>query len=818
MSFSLGMSKLAGIIGDIIGAIFKPLSDLLLDIVMKTLAIIPQLLYMIFACIAQIADVVQILFRLLAGMSDSMIYINENALGHINGKPTGNFILDILMSRVVMSVFSKMLVVAVILLLVFTFVAIIKNEYSSEGSQNSKGKIVGKSLKALLTFLFIPVLCLAGIMISNGLLNTLDGASANGATGKISARIFVSAAYNANRIRSSGDVNAANTMGYIEAGDSYIEAAELVDGWFGNGSTVKAKNGDASADISKYTFWGPLGRLENGQNGSSRTFTILDTGAVFHYYDLWGFNYILGFVAIAFITLTFVSLLLGLAKRAIDLAILFVISPPIVAVMPLDNGQMFGKWKTEFVKRVLNTYAPVVAMNLYLVLIPHFMNVDIFRSVLNSYETDFMFSSLALLAETGAGEVAAQMASNVLAVMVNSVFQIVMILSGAVAVKSSIDWISDLIGAENLAKTSKEMNDGTKAMGVKAAAVGLRGAQVVGAGIKGAAKLTGAGVKLGGKALGGVAKFTGGMLGAAGKGIANSKFGQAVGKKARAAGAAIKNSKFGKGVQRVGQGIGNGVTGAAKWVGGKFTAFGSAVGTKAKQVGTAVKESKFGKAMLKVGGGIGKGLKAFGATAKDVGSKSFKGLGDEGKNFGKVALSGAKGLGGAFANLGKTMAVSGGLLGIRDGFMENYDKKGFKEKQTLKEFRARDKAQGIIDAEKKKKQADDDAKAAQVKADEIKATKLQVDNAFAAAQTSADAANSDQDSKYLQEVAAGIKRMVENGTGSGSQYGQGYAKILAEVKAGVEIKTKAQVEQILNDEKLKKAVAAEVARMSKKSK
>ena len=212
MSFSLGMSKLSGIIGDIISAIFKPLGDFVLGFILKTLAIIPQLLYMVFACIAQIVDVVQILFRLLAGMSDSMVYLNSDVMGHINGKPTGNFILDILMSRVVMSVFSKMLVVAVILLVVFTFVAIIKNEYSSEGAQNSKGKIVGKSLKALFTFLFIPVICLAGIMLSNGLLNTLDGASSNGAGSKISARIFVAAAYNANRVRMSGKVSDVNMI------------------------------------------------------------------------------------------------------------------------------------------------------------------------------------------------------------------------------------------------------------------------------------------------------------------------------------------------------------------------------------------------------------------------------------------------------------------------------------------------------------------------------------------------------------------------------------------------------------------------------
>lgn len=836
MSFSLGMSKLSGIIGDIISAIFKPLGDFVLGFILKTLAIIPQLLYMVFACIAQIVDVVQILFRLLAGMSDSMVYLNSDVMGHINGKPTGNFILDILMSRVVMSVFSKMLVVAVILLVVFTFVAIIKNEYSSEGAQNSKGKIVGKSLKALFTFLFIPVICLAGIMISNGLLNTLDGASSNGAGSKISARIFVAAAYNANRVRMSGKVSDVNMMGYtgisygqddevvVEGEEEtppkrdkeWMKAAELVDEWFGNGMTVKPKDGaDNKAPIGDYTLWGALGSIESGANSDgSRTFTILDTGAVFHYYDLWSFNYILGFVAIAFITLTFVSLLLGLAKRAIDLAILFVISPPIVAVMPLDNGQMFGKWKTEFVKRVLNTYAPVIAMNLYLVLIPHFMNVDIFTSVVNSYvgAEGVVLPALALLAE-GGGNVAAQMASGVMAVMVNSIFQIVMILAGAVAVKSSIDWISDLIGAENLAKTSKEMNDGTVAMGTKAAAIGLRGAQVVGAGVVAGAKLTGAVVGGAAKGVGGLAKHIKDgkdfkKANAEGKTLAAWRSEQAQKKESdKQAKLKAKEDK-------------------------KLKAYADKHGLKDKgwykataQAKKAMAQEEEQKYMKRHGGKTRAQVEADkkqkaeqkeqARLKRDTEYQAAHGH-KRGEAFKKGAAEFFGQVGGAFGGLGGAMGKFTGTIGAStpffkdtaEKFMGVYDKKGLKAQQSYKELEARKTAEKKLEA-----------KDAKLKAKEIEASNLKVDKVLgsaAQAEKSSAAADADQNSKYLQEVAAGIKRLTENGIGKGTQYGEGLARIKAAIEGDVKIQVKADLKNIINDDKIMKAVDKEIKKQMNK--
>ncbi len=558
MSIGLGMSKLAGFIGDIIGALFQPLGDFVVNLALKIMSFIPQLFYMIFACIAQICDVVQLLFRLLAGIDDSVVYINDSIMG-VQGGVKHNFVVDILTSRLVLGTFTKMVVVALILLIIFTFVAIIKSEYSTEGAQNSKGKIIGKSLKALFTFLFIPFICIVGVVISNGVLDAIDGATGGSSGVTISGKIFVASAYGSNRIRTGEytDSNEALKAGLADFNVLYncsssAVAADQVDAWFGDGRTVKVE-GNTNASPSEFSIWGNLFTIsQDSMADGNFTFSILDTSTVFYYYNLWSFNFIVAFGSIAFVTLTFLSLLLGLGKRAIELAVLLVISPPIIAVMPLDNGAMFGKWKTEFIKRVLNTYAPVVAMNLYFIIIPLIMNINVFASIQGAITQGAGAAFLAIAPLSVAGVSTVSFVGAAASAILNMLFQIIMMLAGAVTVKSSIDWISDLIGAENLVSSSKAVKEGTLDMAKDYKDKFSKGFSIagkVGKGIGGIAAGT-VGAVSGMVASTPLAKKIGTKFGSLGNSIAGSKFGQVA-------------AKFGKGVANVATFIPNKIGSAA---------------------------------------------------------------------------------------------------------------------------------------------------------------------------------------------------------------------------------------------------------------
>ena len=59
--------------------------------------------------------------------------------------------------------------------------------------------------------------------------------------------------------------------------------------------------------------------------------------------------------------------------------ILFVVSPYYVALMPLDDGAKFKRWKEMFVAFTIGVFSPIITMKTYLVVLPYIVsgnNID----------------------------------------------------------------------------------------------------------------------------------------------------------------------------------------------------------------------------------------------------------------------------------------------------------------------------------------------------------------------------------------------------------------------------------------------------------
>ena len=56
--------------------------------------------------------------------------------------------------------------------------------------------------------------------------------------------------------------------------------------------------------------------------------------------------------------------------------ILFVVSPYYVALMPLDDGAKFKRWKEMFVAFVIGIFGPIITMKTYLVILPYVVSSD----------------------------------------------------------------------------------------------------------------------------------------------------------------------------------------------------------------------------------------------------------------------------------------------------------------------------------------------------------------------------------------------------------------------------------------------------------
>lgn len=144
-------------------------------------SIIPKTLYFLCTLIFQVLDILQVLVRKVAGLD--VYYVNSTVSGTSEStKQTGDiaqrFIEEILAGKnsVLSNVFWALIILGLIMLIITTFVAVLRSEYQgiTDGKVASKGKIIGKAFKAIAAFAIVPVVCYFGIFLANVILKALD--------------------------------------------------------------------------------------------------------------------------------------------------------------------------------------------------------------------------------------------------------------------------------------------------------------------------------------------------------------------------------------------------------------------------------------------------------------------------------------------------------------------------------------------------------------------------------------------------------------------------------------------------------------------
>ncbi len=143
---------------------------------------------------------------------------------------------------------------------------------------------------------------------------------------------------------------------------------------------------------------------------------------VWYYYDLWSFDFIVCIGALFICAQLLVYLALGLIKRLFELIILFLISPPIASLMPLDEGNALKKWKDKFIAKTISAFGPIIGLNLFFVVLPLFRQIRFFNIA-----------------------------------SVDSIVNIFFVIAGLVMVKDLVGTISEFIGGENSINSGESM-------------------------------------------------------------------------------------------------------------------------------------------------------------------------------------------------------------------------------------------------------------------------------------------------------------------------------------------------------------------------
>jgi hypothetical protein len=490
MGLNFRISQLAGL-ADIVDGIVGGLGDKITFLVDGYLSYFATFIYTIFLAWTTLLDVIQLLFRKLAGLD---FYV-------VNGQQTTqqrDFALVLINNQAIMNVFWSLAILAIVLLLVSTFIAVIKSEYQPLATRggNSKSKVIGKSLKSIVLFATVPAVAILGLFVGNALLGSLDQATASDNIG-LSGRIFAAASYEANRARE----------GYAPYDEQYVDSLEDVNhfGVFNDESNLGNFVVTSVADKIDYAFQTNMQVPDNvgyptdftvlqdpvisfvfdniGEPNYPNSFSIYNYRLVWFYYDLMNFNFFIAIgVAIMLVTVL-LMVLIGLIKRIFALTMLFVVSPPIIAITPI-NEEPFKNWKKEFIKSALSVYAIIVTMNLYIMIIPVLGQIQFFTSA----DTIPAFQGIGTVPNAGVAPL-------------NMLAQLLLLAGGAVFFKDFSKTLAGMIGAEDSYGVGLDNAKKFKDTAAKGASLS---AGIAGAGLKAAnfpGKLAGKGIGNGAKAI-----------------------------------------------------------------------------------------------------------------------------------------------------------------------------------------------------------------------------------------------------------------------------------------------------------------------------
>lgn len=410
----------------------------IIDIFTGFFAIIPQFTYFLYASIASLLDLFQFIIRKLAGLD---VYYINTAEGL--QERTGDIVTDIIQGilgindrySALNTVFWSMVIFGIIVLFVMTIISIIKAHYNYDAQKSQPTYILKSALKSLATMAIVPITVLFGLYLNSALFQTLDkittpasdsqiskyfeaeainkldtgqkggdkvyssydyfGAKDWSNTTSFSGILFSVCGYDANRVRyeaytpGSGEWDDAGIF-YLDNLDSMsVEAAKesianQIDFAFennltlSNAITIQLSGSESQSAIASSLTFGPSAAYAFGLINVDH-FSKFNIGLVWYYYNLWAFNFLIAFGAIAILFTSLGSIVFGMMLRILLLSILFICYPPLVGITPLDGGNAVKSWRSNFISHALSAYMSVVTMNLCFMLLPFFRSISFFN-------------------------------------------------------------------------------------------------------------------------------------------------------------------------------------------------------------------------------------------------------------------------------------------------------------------------------------------------------------------------------------------------------------------------------------------------------
>ena len=439
----LGLAEAIGnVFGKVLQAVAKPIMEVLINwlitpILTMVITLIKHFiagtLYFYSIFLLKLIDFVEILFRALAGLEPT----NTNRMYaelSLDGK-SGDILIQLIRNKEIQQAFLAMCIVGLFLLVVTTVFQVIKTEYTTEGAKNAKGPLFQKAFKALANLMLLPLLVVFGIVFANQLLGLLDKATKpeEGTNPTMSGIIFMTGAedayYRGWEVNTVGTVYALvphpNMSGYIApigvAVNFLLEMLSGQEPWDQDGKEFYLDDGERE-------------KVTNGFIDCADGYNYSNYYHVIAYFNLGEINFILIFCAGIFVLKSLFFTCFGLVIRLYKCAMLFVLSPVVIGMTPINEGGL-GKWRSSFIGQVLSAYGTVLSLNLFFIII----------RVLLKIEIKFVDSS----AVASPGDFSSG--------LMTSLFKVILVIAGCLLIEQFAKDIGGYFGAEDGMGAGKSM-------------------------------------------------------------------------------------------------------------------------------------------------------------------------------------------------------------------------------------------------------------------------------------------------------------------------------------------------------------------------
>lgn len=406
------------------GMILAFLSDLFFSLwttLLKVLLILEKI-FDVFSCTTGVY---------VQNAAGAMVATSEKVNGYVDITKSRSLIDVLIRSDPIVNAVFGMTMGAFVLCFIVTIFAVIRSMGEGLGElKRPVSHVLRQTAKACVTFALIPIVCifmvkLAGSVIAVTQMNLPENIAGGG---QKDAMTLASDAL-------------SNNTGLPRRGSKQSAIEKAI-------AAVRTKTANTETRTCDLIFFLCVkDALRNPANAdyymSGQHFQ--NSGIAMEDIDLTKVNWLYAFFETLLVIIIFLKLIIECMARVFMLLLLFVVSPYFVALMPLDDGAKFKRWKEMFVGFSISVFGPIIAMKTYLVLLPYVVTsstLDLGFKAGNYYE----WSSIV---DNTMENMIGLSTNNLPAVgMTEQIFRLFFIAAGGFAVYKSQNLMLDLINPE----------------------------------------------------------------------------------------------------------------------------------------------------------------------------------------------------------------------------------------------------------------------------------------------------------------------------------------------------------------------------------